>query len=151
VHEFCSESRGNRQPAVQRFEKLCSTLARFVSQSRGLTTNQLARIRDAPVFPVLQSRDGSQEDSGILWRSIRDGAWYIPDRITLESVFRGRIGILEMSVKSAKTLQPLFTALGCKTMFLSECVREVVEPRGNSIRDLPIERDLKTRLEHISL
>ena len=149
VQEFSSVSRENGQPSVHRFEKLCFTLARFVSQSHGLTTVQLARIQYAPVFPILQSRDDSQEDSGIFWRSIRDGGWYIPDRITLESVFRGRIGMLEMSVKSVKTLQHLFTALGCKTMFLSECVREVVEPRGNSIRDLPIERDLETRLEHI--
>lgn len=150
VHEFCSEFRGKRQPAVQRFEKLCFTLAQFVSKSSGLTTSQLARIRDARVFPVLQSRDDLQEESGMLWRSIRDGAWYIPDRITLQNVFRGRIGLLDISVESARNLQRLFRALGCTTMLLSHCVQETVEPRGNSIRDLLIEKDLKTRLEHIS-
>lgn len=149
VHEFCCVFEGNREPAVERFEKICSTLARFLSRSRSLAPSHLALVRNARVFPILSSRDNSQESS-LLWRSIQDGDWYIPDRITLENVFRGRVGLLDISVKSVGTLQDLFKALGCTTMLLSHCVQETVEPRGNSIRELVMEKELKTRLEHIS-
>ncbi len=155
VHEFCSESRGNKKSALQRFEKLLLMLADFLSKSgRGLTVSELARIRTASVFPVLQKGEVSQEDPVIVWRSIRDGGWYIPDKIMLENLFRGKIDMLGMSVrlliKSSRLLGALFTALGCTTMLVSSSVRQTIELRGNIVRDLQMETDLKIRVEHIS-
>jgi hypothetical protein len=150
VHEFCCTFEGNQERAVQRFEEICSTLAGLLSQNRALTPNQLELIRRARAFPISPSRDNAQEKSGLLWRSIQDGGWYIPDKITLENVFRGRISLLDIPVKSVGALQELFRALGCTSLLLSQCVRETVEPRGNSIRDLGVENELDTRLEHIS-
>lgn len=150
LHDFCCTFEGNQQRAVQRFEKICSELARFRPRRRDLDPNQLKSIRRARVFPILPSGDNAQKDSGLRWRSIRDGGWYIPDKITLESVFRGKIGLLNIPVKSVGNLQDLFSALDCTSLLLSNCVRETVEPRGNPIRDVVMEKELKTRLEHIS-
>ncbi|KAB5583473.1 hypothetical protein GE09DRAFT_302763 [Coniochaeta sp. 2T2.1] len=151
VDEFCSEFRGNKKTAVQRFGKMCRMLARFMSRNGGLSYSQRARIRSAPVFPVLQDRDALRESSNILWCSAEDEGWYIPDKITLEELFRGKVGMLEISVKSAKDLEPLFKDLGCATIFLSRCVRETVKPQGEITRDVSTETDLTTRLQYISL
>ena len=140
---------------MQRFEKLLLMLADFLSKSgRGLTVSELARIQTASVFPVLLKREVSQEDPVIVWRSIRDGGWYIPDKIMLENLFRRKIDMLDMSVrlliKSIRLLGALFTALGCTTMLVSSSVRQTIELRGNIVRDLQMETDLKIRVEHIS-
>lgn len=159
VHEFCS-SKGKGKVAVRLFEKFLLLLADFVSKSsRGLTEHQLKRIRTSPVFPIIACQqkvdDASQESSTpVAWHSISRGGWNIPDDIVLERVFRGKVCMLDISVwsiiKSAERLKPLFVALGCTEMLLSISVRQTVELDGEEERDLPMEREVRTRVEHLS-
>ncbi|KAH6627198.1 hypothetical protein B0J18DRAFT_465142 [Chaetomium sp. MPI-SDFR-AT-0129] len=162
VQEFCSSesNRGNEKSAVQRFEKLLLLLADFESEGPPwLGKEELMRIRAAPVFPVIwhqQEVDDAPQDNpaAITWRSMDEGGWNIPDDIFLESLFRGRVYMLGMPVrsiiKSADRLKELFVALGCTEMLLSASVQQTVELDGDKVRDLSVERELKIRVQHLS-
>ncbi|RYO93890.1 hypothetical protein DL762_000845 [Monosporascus cannonballus] len=148
VDEFCSTSDDDDETA-QRFEKLFSLLGDFHSSKSSLSDEQIERVQSAPVFPILEKGDGSQEESGIALRSMDDMDWYIPDSATLETAFRGKVDMLSLPVKSVRMLRGLFEDLDCKNMFLSSAV-ETVEPSGTCIRDRLGEDNLKTRLRYIS-
>ncbi|KAK4140599.1 uncharacterized protein C8A04DRAFT_39752 [Dichotomopilus funicola] len=162
VHEFCSSesNRGNEKSAVQRFEKLLLLLADFESKGPPwLCKEELMRIRAAPVFPVIwhqQKVDDAPQDNpaAIMWRSMDEGGWNIPDDIFLESLFRGMVYMLGMPVrsiiKSADRLKELFVALGCTEMLLSVSVEQTVELDGDKVRALSVERELKIRVQHLS-
>ncbi|RYP88497.1 hypothetical protein DL769_000264 [Monosporascus sp. CRB-8-3] len=122
----------------------------FCKRPLFLSDKQIERIQAAPVFPILEKRDGPQEESGIALCSIDDRDWYIPDSPILESAFRDKVNMLSLPVKSVKMLRSLFQDLGCKDMFLSSAVKETVEPSGTCIRDRLREDDLKARLRYIS-
>ncbi|RYP69608.1 hypothetical protein DL770_008214 [Monosporascus sp. CRB-9-2] len=134
-----------------RMDGACSLEASHQAQSPlHLSGKQIDRIQSAPVFPILEQRNGSKEESGIALRSVDDADWYIPDSATLETAFRGKVDMLSLPVKSARMLRGLFEDLGCKDMFLSSAVEETVEPSGTCICDRLREDNLKTRLGYIS-
>ncbi|RYP11238.1 hypothetical protein DL764_000194 [Monosporascus ibericus] len=108
------------------------------------------RIQPAPVFPILEKGDDSQEESGIALRSVDDTDWYIPDSAALETAFRDKVNMLSLPVKSVRMQRRLFEDLGCEDKFLSSAVEETVEPNGMCIRDRLREDNLKTRLKYIS-
>ncbi|RYP37876.1 hypothetical protein DL767_002748 [Monosporascus sp. MG133] len=122
----------------------------FCKRPLVLSDKQINRIQSAPVFPILEQGDGSEEESGIALRSVYDTDWYIPDSATLEAAFRDKVDMLSLPVKSVRMLRGLFEGLGCEDMFLSIAVEETVEPSGMCIRDMPREDNLKTRLRYIS-
>ncbi|KAJ4288733.1 hypothetical protein N0V88_007267 [Collariella sp. IMI 366227] len=72
----------------------------------------------------------------------------------LRGLFRGKIDMLNISIrlliKSIRLIETLFRALDCTTMLVSSSVRQTIEIRGNIVRDLKMEKDLKIRVEHIS-
>ena len=146
VDELCSISDEDDQ-AVSRFQELFSW---FQYYKHDLDDKQIQRIKSASIFPVLDKEDDSLDVFCFSFRSVDDGDWYIPDRATLESAFRGKVDILSLPVKSVMMLRDIFEKLGCEDMFLSSAIEETVEPRGTSIRDKAREVDLKTRLKYIS-
>lgn len=150
VDEFCSLSNGCFEDLVQRCEELLLLLNGFLTKGSELDDREIGRIATAHLFPVLEASDASQAEPNIVWRSLDVGGWYIPDRTTLQSAFRGKVDLLNLSVKSVQSLDCVFKELGCEDMLLSSAVEETVEPRGTSIRDMLKEQDLKTRLKHIS-
>lgn len=135
---------------MQRCEELLSLLNSFLTKGSRLDDREVRSIATARAFPVLEASDASQAEPNIVSRSLDGGGWYIPDRTTLESAFRGKVDLLNLSVKSVRSLNCVFKELDCEDMVLSSAVEETAEPRGPSIRDMLKEQDLKTRLKYIS-
>jgi hypothetical protein len=148
VDEFCTISKASNQ-AVQRFEEMFSLLAAYHDKSP-IDDHQYNMIQSAPVFPILEKTGGSQEEPSIVMRSIRGKDWYIPDKTTLYSAFRGKIDLLNLPVKLVRKFRGLFTALHCEDIFLSSAVQEEVESNGMGVRDQLREISLEIRLKYIS-
>jgi len=149
VDEFCSLSNESCQDPVLRCEELLSLLNSFLTKGSQLDDGEIERIRFARAFPVLNASDASQAEPNIVLRSLYDGGWYIPDRTTLESAFRGKVDLLNLSVKSVQFLNCVFKELCCEAKALSSAVKETVEIRGEKIRDVSKEQDLEIRLKYI--
>jgi len=133
---------------VQRCEDLLSLLWRFLTKGSQLDDGDIRKIERTNAFPVLEAAATSQVEPQL--RSLDSGGWYIPDRTTLECAFRGKVDLLNLSVKSVLSFFGVFEQLGYEHMALSSAVEEIVKPRGKKIRDKVKEKDLKTRLKHIS-
>lgn len=147
VNELCTISKGDDQ-VNQRFEELFTLLERYNSTKSGLNSYQIQRIRTAPVFPV-NTIVGLNGEPDIVLRSMDSSLWYIPDRATLESAFRGKAELLNLPVTSVRKLKDLFKNLRCEELFLSSAVEEEVTPCGTSVRDKVREHDLEIRLKYI--
>lgn len=148
VDEFCSISKASNQ-AVQRFKEMFLLLGDYHDKSH-INVRQYNMIQSAPVFPILEKTGDSQEEPNVVMRSIRDKDWYIPDNATLYSAFRGKIDMLNLSVKLVREFRSLFTDLHCEEVLLSSAVKEEVESNGMSVRDELREISLETRLKYIS-
>ena len=157
VHEFCRPPLKKNFNVEQHFKEMIFLLERFHKKSR-LTQSQIDRIRSASVFPVLvKTVDISEEDSSrIEMRSLNDvddleqNSWYIPDIVTFEAAFRGKVDMLALSVQSVRALKDFFVDLRCDVEFLSEAVTQCIKPTGMTVHNGPEERDLRERLGYIS-
>ncbi|KAI3575020.1 hypothetical protein IWW34DRAFT_883376 [Fusarium oxysporum f. sp. albedinis] len=150
VEELCSVS-DEGDMATQRFSELFFLLGRYRRDHEELSRDQVRRIREAAVFPIVVEGGNSDEQPNITLQSICEGDWYVPDQILLEQAFRSRVAMLSMPVKGAESLRALFEDLDCEKRFLSCAVEQTTEPRGTCIRDLRREGDLMTRLDYIAL
>ncbi len=149
VSEFRELSNEDSEDQVRRCEKLLKVLDDFVRNGSIFDTADLIRIQTAQSFSVLNTTDLSNEDR-IVRRSLCNDQWYIPDKVTLEGAFRGRLELLDMDVSVVQSLKQVFIAMRCEDKFLSNAVQEDVEPRGDVIRDLEKEEEFKIRAEHIA-
>lgn len=149
VEELCSVS-DEGDMATQRFSELFFLLGRYRRDHEELSRDQVRRIREAAVFPIVVKGGNSDEQPNITLQSICEGDWYVPDQILLEQAFRSRVAMLSMPVKGAESLRALFEDLDCEKRFLSCAVEQTTEPRGTCIRDLRREGDLMTRLDYIA-
>lgn len=150
VDEFCEPASKEDDNTEQHFKAMLSLLARFHRNS-GLTDNQIRKIRSASVFPVLAKGFAPVEGlSRIEMRSLRDKGWYIPDIVTFEAAFRGKVDMLALPVQSARAMKGLFEDLSCKEEFLSEAVTRRVTPDGMTVHNVREEQDLRKRLRYIS-
>ncbi|KAK2690932.1 hypothetical protein QWA68_010794 [Fusarium oxysporum] len=150
VEELCSVSHEGGM-ATQRFSELFFLLGRYRSDHEELSRDQVRRIREAAVFPIVVEGGNSDEQPNITLQSICEGDWYVPDQILLEQAFRSRVAMLSMPVKDAESLRALFEDLDCKKRFLSCAVEQTTELRGTCIHDLSREDDFMTRLDCIAL
>ncbi|KAH7142143.1 hypothetical protein EDB81DRAFT_899719 [Dactylonectria macrodidyma] len=149
--ELCSLYLGDSQGIVQRCEELLLILKRYLTHDTELTARHFLRIRHARVFPVSEVGDSSNSgEPRVVLRALQGADWFIPDRITLEATFRGKVNLLEFSVRSVVLLEFLWSKLGCQHLYLSSAVRETVTPRGSEIRDLCREHELQTRIKYVS-
>lgn len=82
-------------------------------------------------------------------RSLHDKGWYIPDIVTFESAFRGKIHMLAFPVQSTRALKGFFQDLGCAQEFLSAAVTRTVTPDGITVRNVCEEQNLRQRLRYI--
>ncbi|KAH7013105.1 hypothetical protein EDB80DRAFT_607184 [Ilyonectria destructans] len=152
VDELCTIPEGPSEGIVQRCEELLTTLKGFLTLESEFTATQFLRVRHARVFPVLNAEHLTQpaSESEVHLKSLQDLDWYIPDLLTLESAFRGKVDLLKFSVKSVTGLKSVFSKLRCQNLYLSSVVEETVMPQGLEVRDLMREQDLMTRLPYIS-
>nr|RBQ85652.1 hypothetical protein FVER53263_20766 [Fusarium verticillioides] len=149
VEELCSVS-DEGDLVVQRFSELFFLLKEYVVDHEELSKDQVRRIREAAVFPIVVEGGSSDEHPRITRQSICEGNWYVPDEVHLEQAFRCRVAMLSMRVKDVKTLHELFENLDCKQMFLSCAVGQSTELKGTCIRDLRREGDLRIRLDYLA-
>lgn len=152
VDEFCelASKKDDNQYKEQHFEAMLSLLAKFHRKS-SLTENQIRQIRSASGFPILVKDSAAAEGlSRITMSSIRDKFWYIPDIVTFETAFRGKIDMLALPVQSARALKDLFQHLWCGGRFLSAAVTRTVTPNGMTVRNVLQEQELRERLRYIS-
>ncbi|EWG44919.1 hypothetical protein FVEG_15755 [Fusarium verticillioides 7600] len=150
VEELCSVS-DEGDLVVQRFSELFFLLKEYVVDHEELSKDQVRRIRQAAVFPIVVEGGSSDEHPRITRQSICEGNWYVPDEVHLEQAFRCRVAMLSMRVKDVKTLHELFENLDCKQMFLSCAVGQSTELKGTCIRDLRREGDLMIRLDYLAM
>ncbi|KAM0085838.1 hypothetical protein ACKRZS_001820 [Fusarium odoratissimum] len=150
VEELCSVS-DEGDLAVQRFSELFFLLENYLVDHEELSRDQLRRIREAAVFPIVVEGGSNNEQPNITLQSICEGHWYVPDHILLERAFRSRVAMLSMSVMDVGLLRVLFKDLNCEQRFLSCAVEQSTELRGACIRDLRREADLMNRLDYIAL
>lgn len=150
VDEFCqpiSTKDGNME---QRFEAMLSLLSKFHRNS-SLSDDQIRKIRSASVFPIMAKGLAPAEGlCRIEMRSLRDKDWYIPNIITFEAAFRGKVNMLALSVQSVRALEDLFKDLRCEEKHLSEAVMRTVIPNGLTVCNVSEEQDLRKRLRYIS-
>jgi hypothetical protein len=149
VEELCSVS-DEGDLDVQRFSELFFLLKRYCSHHEELSKDQVRRIREAAVFPVVAEGRNGYKQPNISLQSICESDWYVPDQMPLERAFRRRVAMLSMPVKDVRSLRTLFQDLDCEQRFLSYAVEQTTELRGTCIRDLRREGDLMTRLEYIA-
>lgn len=152
VDELCTTPKGPSEGIVQRCEELLTTLKGFLMPESEFAARQFLRVRHARVFPVLNAEHLIQpaSESEVHLKSLQDPDWYIPDLLTLEVAFRGKVDLLKFSVKSVTVLESVFSKLRCQNLYLSSVVEETVMPRGLKVRDLMREQDLMIRLPYIS-
>ncbi|KAH7205910.1 hypothetical protein DER44DRAFT_809824 [Fusarium oxysporum] len=113
VKELCSVS-DEGDMATQRFSELFFLLGRYRRDHEELSRDQVRRIREAAVFPIVVEGGNSEEQPNITLQSICEGDWYVPDQILLEQAFRSRVAMLSMPVKDAESLRALFEDLDCE-------------------------------------
>jgi hypothetical protein len=150
VDEFCQPVSDDADNIEQRFEAMLSMLARFHRKS-SLTDAQIHRIRSALVVPILVK--GFVPGAGlsrIEMQSFHDKDWYIPDRVTFEAAFRGKVNMLALRVQHAIRLKDLFEDLGCERKTLSKAVTQSVRPHGVTVRNVHEEQELCGRLRYVS-
>lgn len=148
VDEFC-QATSREDNIEQRFNAILSLLGRFHRISI-LAGDQVRKIRSASAFPILAKGFAPAGGlSRIEMRSLRDNDWYIPDTVTFESAFRGKINILALSVQSTRALKDLFVDLGCEDKCLSEAVTQTITPDGIPVRNVCEEQNLRRRLKYI--
>lgn len=99
---------------MQRCGDVLSLLRHFLTKGSQLDEGEIRRISTTHAFPVLEVSDASKAEPRIALRSLDDGGWYVPDRTTLESAFRGKVDLLKLSVKSVWSLDCVFERLGYK-------------------------------------
>ncbi|KPM41940.1 hypothetical protein AK830_g4632 [Neonectria ditissima] len=153
VDELCSLHKENPDGIVQRCEELLTILKHYVAGEPDFPQPQMFRLKTTRMFPVLlKVRDISQAGAGpkVALRALSDESWYIPDRLTLEAAFQGKVNMLAFSLRSVNLLEPLFTKLGLEKKYLSLAVKETVEPRGTVIRDIARNNDLDIRAKHFA-
>lgn len=150
VDEFCDPTPTEVGNTEQTFKNMLFLLSQFHKISN-LTRNQIYKIRSASVFPILTKTLTPAEGlARIEMRSLDDKDWYIPNIVTFEAAFRGKVNMLALSVQSAKKLQHLFEVLWCEEKFLSDAVTRTVEPHGIIVRNVREEQDLRIRLRYMS-
>ncbi|KAF5689039.1 hypothetical protein FDENT_4541 [Fusarium denticulatum] len=135
VEELCSVS-DEGDLVVQRFSELFFLLKEYVVDHEELSKDQVQRIREAAIFPIVVEGGSSDEQPRITRQSICEGNW---------------VAMLSMRVKDVKTLHELFENLDCKQMFLSCAVGQSTELKGTCIRDLRREEDLMIRLDYLAM
>lgn len=150
VDEFCEPKAKVDDNIEQHFKEMLFLLAKFHRKS-SLTGDQIRKIRSASVFPILAKGSTQVERlSQIEMRSLRDKDWYIPDIVTFEEAFRGKIDMLALSVQSSRELKDLFDDLGCQKKSLSVAVAPIVTRVGITVRNVREEQDMRERLRYIS-
>lgn len=149
VDEFCQPTSKDDDNIEQHFKAMLSLLAIFHRRS-SLTDDQKRKIYPVSAFPILAKGFTPGEGlSRIEMRSLRDKEWYIPDIVTFESAFRGKIDMLALPVHSTRALKDLFEDLWCGPRFLSRAVTRAVTPDGITVRNAREEQDLHKRLRCI--
>lgn len=148
VDEFHVPITGEDREIQQRLEGLMLLLEKFHNKSR-LTDEQILRVRSAKVFPILGPPSGEQPVQ-IEMRSMEVMDWYIPDSVTFEFAFQGKIDMLSLPVQSVRRLKNIFEVLWCDKELLSVSVNQEVTPNGMAIRNMPEEQDLRERLKYIA-
>lgn len=150
VSEFCAPTNNEDDNVEQHLQAMLSLLAKFHRNS-SLTKHQIAKIRIASVFPILcKDLTPAEGLSRRQMRSLSDRDWYIPDIVTFEAAFRGKVDMLALPVQSVRALKDLFEDLWCEKEFLSAAVTRTVTPDGMTVRNLRDERGLGERLKYIS-
>lgn len=150
VDEFCEPTSNEDDNVEQHFQAMLSLLAKFHRKS-SLILIQKSKIWSAPVFPILSKQlTPAGELSRRKMYSLYDEDWYIPDIVTFEAAFRGKVDMLALSVQSVRALKDLFNDLFCEKKFLSTAVTRTVTPDGMTVRNVREEQDLRERLRYIS-
>lgn len=149
VDEFCRPTSKDDENIEQHFRVMLSLLAKFHRRSI-LTEDQIRKIRSVSCFPILTKRFTPGESiSRIEMRSLREKNWYIPDIVTFESAFRGKIDMLALPVQSARAMIDVFEDFRCEEKFLSKAVTRDVTPDGMTVRNVCGEQDLRKRLRYV--
>lgn len=150
VDEFCESDSRPDANTEQHFKAMLSLLSKFHRQF-SLTDDQIRKIRSAPVFPILAKGPTSVEGlPPIEMRSLGEKGWYIPDIVTFEAAFRGKVDMLAFPVQSVRVLKTLFVDLRCEEVFLSKAVMRTITPDGIAVRSIREELDMRKRLRYIS-
>lgn len=148
VDEFCEPISNEDNNIEQHFKEMLFLLANFHRNS-SLTDDQIRKIRSASPFPILPNGSTPvQGVSRIEMRSLRDEDWYIPDDVTFESAFRGKVDMLALLVQPTRALKGLFEDLWCEDEFLSEAVTRNITPDGIAVRNVCEEQNLRQRLRY---
>ncbi|KAK7428051.1 hypothetical protein QQZ08_005483 [Neonectria magnoliae] len=153
VDELCYLHEESPVGMLRRCEDLLMILQRHLPRESDIPRPLIEHLKYARIFPVLlKARDSSRPVTalGMVLKSLNDKYWYVPDRLTLETAFRGKVDILGFSLRSVKLFEPLFSKLGLQKKHLSSVVKETVDPRGTIIRDMPKDQDLNTRVEYFA-
>lgn len=149
VDEFCKPTSTGDHNIEQHFKGMLFLLANFHRIS-SLTGDQIRKIRSASAFPILAKGFTPEEGFSLIeMRSLRDKGWYIPDIVTFETAFRGRIDMLALPVQSTRALKGLFEHLWCEQEFLSAAVKRTITPDGITVRNVFEEQNLRQRLRYI--
>lgn len=148
--ELCLLHEETSDGMAKRCEELLTMLSERLTAGSELPVTHYLRILHAKVFPVVRAVHVDVK-SEIVLRSLHDADWYIPDRLTLETAFQGKVNILDFSVRVVNLLDSFFKRMNSRGKYLSSAIEETVEPRGTRIHDLSTERDLKIRVEYFSL
>ncbi|KAM6516418.1 hypothetical protein FALCPG4_014601 [Fusarium falciforme] len=148
--ELCLLQEETSDGMAERCEELLAMLSERLTAGSELPVTHYLRILHAKVFPVVRTQHPDTK-SEMLLRSLHDADWYIPDRLTLEAAFRGKVNILNFPVRVVNLLDSFFSKMNSRNKYLSSAIEETVEPRGTSIHDMSTERDLKIRVQYFSL
>jgi hypothetical protein len=150
VDEFCKPTSKDDDNVEQHFKAMLSLLSKYHRKS-SLTDDQIRRICSASVFPILAKGFTPVEGlRRIEMRSLHDKNWYIPDIVTFEAEFRGKVDMLALQVQPTRELKGLLEDLWCEEEFLSEAVTRTIRPDGITVRNVLEEQDLRKRLTYIS-
>lgn len=149
VSELCSVSDGPGAPA-KRSEELLQLLNRMLAKGGQLHDDDLERISDEAIFPVLLAKGAPEARRSSVFRSLIDEDWYFPDKTTLRRAFEGKVDIADLSPKAIQGLRYLIERLSCEEKLLSKAVVEEVEPHGDPVRHFQKENELNFRLRFIS-
>ncbi|KAI8712978.1 DUF3883 domain-containing protein [Fusarium sp. LHS14.1] len=148
--ELCLLHEETSDGMAERCEELLTMLSERLTAGSELPVTHYLRILHAKVFPVVTATHVDAKSKMVL-RSLHDADWYIPDRLTLEAAFRGKVNILNFPVKVVNVLDSFFSRMNSRSKYLSSAIEETVEPRGAKIQDMSAERDLKIRVQYFSL
>ncbi|RTE79713.1 hypothetical protein BHE90_005765 [Fusarium euwallaceae] len=148
--ELCLLQEETSDGTAERCEELLTMLSERLTSGSELPVTHYLRILHAKVFSVVKATHGDVKSEVVL-RSLHDADWYIPDRLTLEAAFRGKVDMLKFSVRVVNLLDSFFSRMNSWNKYLSVAIEETVEPRGSPIHDMSTERDLKIRVEYFSI